>query len=276
MRNYWSCTQFADWIRGTHKPKTESGPGWRDWHQNAKLQHPVRYWIAEELLDGLQKILYSPADAIYSAKYYINNRWVSKCHALTAHPKHIKPGHWCDLGNRFLPCLFNELVNFVEVECAWHNIAWDKEARKKYQAPFWSTGWFRWRTWRSAESGTDYLNWALNLKMDESWGLTPSDEDYGKPTHQAQAAKEILDLYQWYTQVYVTRPDPHDASGWSDLCARRRESGRDFLYGEDSTPEEAEESQRILDLCNQIEQQQKTQDTDMLIRLIRVRESLWT
>lgn len=276
MRNYWSCTKFADWIRGTNKPDAETGKGWHDWNKTAKQQHPIRYWLAEEGLDALQNVLYSPADAIYNVKYYINNRWISKSHALTAHPTHIKPGKWCDLGNRFLPCLFDELVNFVEVECAWHNVAWDKDARKKYRPPFYARGWFRWRTWRSAESGLDYLNWAADLKIDETWAVDSSDENYGKPTHQAIAAREILELYRWYTQVYETRPDPHEASGWSDLCARRRESGKDFFDFEDRTPEEAEESQRILALLDKIEQEQKTEDTEMMIRLIKIRDSLWT
>ena len=87
--------------------------------------------------------------------------------------------------------MFDELVNFVEVELAWKNVAWDEEARKKYNTPFYAVGWFRWRTWRCPESGLDYLKWSQSLMLDESWGIPTDHKDYGQPTRQAQNAKEI-------------------------------------------------------------------------------------
>lgn len=275
-KQYWSCTKFADWLRGTKKPEAETGKGWNDWNKTAKQQHPIRYWLAEECLDKVQAFIWWPLDKVYNIKYYINNRWVTKTHALTAKPHNINRGQWCDLGNRFLPCLFDELVDFVEVECAWHNINWDKQARAKYDPPFYAWGWFRWRTWRSAQSGLDYLNWAANLTVDETWGAQPGDENYGQPTRQSESAKEILVLYKWWTEVYPKRPDPHEVSGWTEFCSRRREDGERFFSLEDRTDEERDESKRMLDIMNNIEQQYEQEDTEMMIRLIRVRHALWT
>ena len=116
--HYWTCSKFADWVRGTPKGEAKTSEGWDNWHKLAG-QSKIRYWLAEEGLDYLQKVVFYVPDTLYSIKYYINNRWVTKTHALTAHPRDIKPGRWCDVGNRFLPCLFNELVDFVEVELAW-------------------------------------------------------------------------------------------------------------------------------------------------------------
>lgn len=277
--NYWSCSKFADWLRGTEKGGAKTGSGWRDWRRQAQSQHPVRYWIAEEVLDAIQNFIWWPVDRIYDVKYYINNRWVSRTHSLTAHPRDIQPGSWCDVGNRFLPCLFNELVDFVEVEQAWWNIAWDKEARKKYQAPFWSAGWFRWRTWRCPEAGLDALRWASELTFNDEW-QEKTDPNYGQPTPQAIAAREILELYHWWTQVRPQRVDPMEASGWSAYCARQRElEDGDILasLGRDNqTPEEQAEVRRILDECYRLEELQEKEDEDMMIRLIRVRRSLWT
>ena len=121
--HYWSCSEFADWLRGTAKPKFETGEGWRKWRHAAKNKHPFRYWLAEEVLDKIQNFIWHPVDTLYDLKYYINNRWVTRTHALTAHPKDIKPGKWRDLGNRFLPCLFNELVDFVEHEQCCFSVA---------------------------------------------------------------------------------------------------------------------------------------------------------
>ena len=142
--HYWSCTKFADWIRGTQKLKMGTGQEWDEWNETVEKKHPIRYWIAENALDAIQDFITFPVRKIYDAKYYINNRWVTRTNSLTAHARDIRPGSWCDVGNRFLPCLFNELVDFVEVELAWWHIAWaDKDAREKYKTPFWAHGWFR-------------------------------------------------------------------------------------------------------------------------------------
>lgn len=274
---YWSCSKFADWIRGIEKGDAKTSRGWREWEREGRSRHPVRYWIAEEALDAIQNFIWWPVDKLYDIKYYVNNRWVTRTHALTAHPRDIRPGKWQDVGYRFLPCLFNELVDFVEVEQAWSHIAWDPEARKKYHPPFYAWGWFRWRTWRCPEAGLDYLRWASELRHDDEWDK--GSEHYGQPTRQAMAAQEILALYHWWLNVRPYRVDPHDASGWSGYCARLRESDEGFLAGldhENETPEERAEVSRMLDECHRLEEQYEQEDEDMMIRLIRIRRSLWT
>lgn len=274
MRNYWSCTRFADWIRGTGKPGAESGKGWRVWRETARAAHPIRYWIAEEGLDLIQDILYWPTDQLHSMKYYINNRWITRTHALTAHPRDIKPGTWQDTGYRFLPCLFNELVEFVEVELAWWHLAWEgKSVRARYNMPWWAVGWWRIRSWRCPEAGLDNLRWQMALTND--W-LDADHPDRHKPSRQAESAKEIFELYTWWTEVYPQRPDPMDAGGWSDYCAMRRHRGDDILDFDERTPEEAEQSRLALDRTHEIEEQYKAEDEAMMIRLIKIREALWT
>lgn len=273
---YWSCSSFADWIRGTKKLNAGTAEEWDDWTTTAQMKHNFRYWLAEEGLSYLQDFVTWPVRKIYDAKYYINNRWVSRTHSLTAHRKDIRPGQWCDVGNRFLPCLFNELVDFVEIETAWSHIAWsDKEAKAKYRAPWWATGWFRWRTWRSAEAGLDHLDWAISLKHDDEW--TPKDDPlYGQPTPQAVSAREIKDLYLWWTIVYPSRRDPHDASGWREYCERRRELNGDRLMGGKTTPELEALASTSLERIREIEAEYEAEDTEMLTRLIKIRNSLWT
>jgi hypothetical protein len=274
MRNYWSCGKFADWIRGTAKPTAETSKGWRVWNEQARTSHPIRYWIVEEGLDRLQSIIYGPVEMLHSIKYYINNRWVTRTHALTAHPRDIKPGQWQDVGYRFLPCLFNELVDFVEVELAWWHIVWaDKADIAKYNPPFWARGWWRWRTWRCRQAGLDNLEWQRNLRHDEDW-IGADDPLYGKLTPQAEKAQEILELYMWWTLGRVLRVDPHDASGWTAYCERRRKDGTDFF--EDRDEADREESRRILDECRRLEEKYEQEDEDMMIRLIKIRQGLWT
>jgi len=274
--NYWSCSRFADWLRGTPKLSAGTGKEWRLWREAAKGTHPVRYWIVEEGLDYAQNFVNWPADRFHDIRYYINNRWVSHSHRLTAHPRDIKPGSWCDVGNRFLPCLFNELVDFVEIEQAWHHCLWSDEERKKYEVPWWRRGFLRWRTWRCPEAGLEYLHWAANLKMDDSMGLAPGDDGWGEPTHQAKAAREIIEIYTWWTEVYPKRPDVHDASGWTAYCDMRRTKGYDLFDMEDKTESEAKQCREALDKSRALELQYEQEDEAMMIRLIKIRQSLWT
>ena len=274
--SYWSCSKFADWLRGTPKLPAGTSKEWKQWRLASKDAHPFRHWLVEEGLDYLQNLVNWPTDKLNDIRYYINNRWVSHSHRLTAHPRDIKPGSWSDVGNRFLPCLFNELVDFVEIEQAWHHVLWSEEDRKKYQVPWWRRGFLRWRTWRCPEAGLEYLRWAADLKMDESMGLKPGDEGWGEPTYQAKAAQEIIELYTWWTEVYPKRPDVHNASGWSDYCDNRRNGGVDFLDLEDRTPEEAKRCSEALDKMRELELQYANEDEAMMIRLIKIRESLWT
>lgn len=275
MRNYWTCSKFADWLRGTPKIKMGTGKEWADWEKQARVAHPIRYWIADTALDRLQDIWMFIPDRLHAIKYYINNRWVTRTHALTAHPRDIKPGQWMDVGYRFLPCLFNELVEFVEVELAWWQIAWaDQAEKKKYRAPFWATGWFRWRIWRCRQAGLDNLAWQMTCTNEEF--LDEDKKHLAEPTHQAIAAKEILELYTWWTEVYPKRPDPMDASGWSDYCEMRREKGYALLDLDAKSPEEEEMRDAALKKTREIEEAYEKEDEEMLIRLIKIRNSLWT
>ena len=272
--NYWSNSKFANWIRGTLKPGVETAEGWDKWNKEAQAKYPIRYWSAEEGLDMLQTFIFAPIDGLYNVKYYINNRWVTRTHSLTAHPRDIKPGQWYDVGSRFLPCLFNELVDFVEVEQAWMQIAWgNKEDRAKYKAPFWATGWFRWRTWRCPQAGLDYLDWSSSLMLDKEWGVEEGSPDHGKPTGQALRAREIKELYLWWTAIRPLRVDSMEVSGWSAYCDRKRSDGTLFSVLE---KDDTVDTSAMMKMMDEMDKAYEKEDEEMMIRLIKARDSLWT
>ena len=273
--NYWSCTPFADWLRGTKKLGAGTAEEWDEWTTAAQMKHNFRYWLAEEALGHLQDFVTWPVRKIYDVKYYINNRWVSRTHSLTAHPRDIKPGQWQDVGNRFLPCLFNELVDFVEIETAWMQVAWNSEERHKYNPPFWASGWFRWRTWRCPQAGLDNLKWQSELTHNEDY--CKDQPYYMQKTPQAVKAQEILDLYTWWTVTYRSRPDPYDASGWTEYCeASRLANGGKLNFGSDKSSELKKQSDKAHKLLQKIEAAYEKEDEEMMIRLIKVRHGLWT
>ena len=273
MRNhYWTTSKFADWLRGTPSPNALGSREWREWHNGARSRHPIRYWLAEEGLDYAQRFFYFVPDQLYALKYYINNRWVTRTHALTAHASDIPRGEWRDVGYRFLPCLFNELVDFVEVELAWWHIAWSDSAEKaKYRAPFWATGWYRWRTWRCAEAGLDNLSWQMGL-TNVDW-CKEDDPDYGKPSRQAEAAREIYELYHWWKHVRPARLEPMEVSGWSQHCDQRRDAGESWFDVDEKDPVD---TGPMLAMMDRMEEQYEQEDEDMMIRLIKIRRALWT
>lgn len=266
---YWACSKFADWLRGTAKPGAATSQGWSQWTKQAKAAHPFRYWLVEEALSSVQDWVNWPADKLNDIRYYINNRWVSHSHRLTAHQRDIKPGQWRDVGNRFLPCLFNELVNFVEVETAWHHVAWNEEARKKYPVPAWRERFMRWRTWRCPEAGIAHLEWASSLTFVDKNGKE-------LPTSQAVGAQEILELYHWWTEEYPNRPDVYEVTGWSDYCDRKRKEDPDSIMPEDHTPVERKTTHQMLNEIRKLEKKYDKEDEQMMIRLIKIRDNLWT
>ena len=273
--HYWTIGKFADWLRGTPKLKCGTSEEWNEWEDTAKAAHPVRWWIAEEGLDYLQKIVYYIPDRLDDIRYYINNRWVSKSHALTADPRDIKPGSWSDVGNRFLPCLFKELVDFVEIEQAWHHCMWSDDAKTKFNVPWYRSGWLRWRTWRNPEAGLEYLRWAETLTNAEF--LDDDKKQEAEPTYQAKAAKEIIELYTWWTTTYRNRPDPYDASGWTAYCeASRLANGGRLSFSGDKNPELKKMSDVAMKKLRKMEADYEKEEEQMMIRLIKIRQSLWT
>ena len=272
MKSYWSCSKFADWVRGTPTLSSGTQEEWSDWEKLAKTKS-FRYWLAEEGLDYLQNFICWPLHRIRDLRFYINNRWVTKNHSFTSN---LKRGQWYDFDDRLLNAVFDELINFVEIEQAWMQVAWSQEDRKKYKTPWYRT-FFRVGVWRCQEAGIDYLNWAASLKNDEEW-RDKNDPDFGQSTFQALTAQETLVLYNWWKNERPKRPDPMEASGLSAYYEKSREEAndRDESFFSFLGSKRDEHSEHLSDLCHKIEKEQQDEDTAMLIRLINIRQSLWS
>lgn len=254
--NYWSCTTLADKIRGTTKPTALGWDEWDSWKETARQKHPVRYWIAETLLDNIQSTIWWIPDRIRDIRWYIHCRWISRPHMLIADRSHIRPGTWCDFGDRILPCLFEGLVLYVERDCA-HRQRWSGE------------GTYRFKGGRCKQAGLDYLNWEASLRWEQDEVNDPAS--VGQPTPQAITAQKVLELYRWWTQTRPLRGDPYEVSGWSSWCSQNRGG----FGSANRTPSENKLVADMLEHMNKLELEYEAEDTKQLQELISIRRGLW-
>jgi len=180
---HWTCSKLADLIRGEKKPLALGWDEWDEWHEAAERKHPFRYWIAENGLKKLQNFFMFPVDIYRTVEVYIRNRFIDKLHYLHTG---LKPGEYYDLDYRILHGLFNELVFFVETECAW-SYGKPKEVKHLY----------KFKNGSCKQAGLDYLNWGIK------------DKYKGKLTPFAKSCKEIKRLYLWWTEKRPNRKNPY-------------------------------------------------------------------
>ena len=186
--SYWSCSKFADWLRGTPKPYALGWDAWDVWRDEARAAHPFRFWLAEDALGKLQDFVCLPHTIWDNIRHYYHNRFVDQTHVLKTG---LKKGQWHEFEDRMLHGLFNELQEFVEIDLA----AWDRDGGPR----------------RSKERGLKHLDWEMALRYDDTCGCDPGDKLFGQPTHQAVAAQETLALYRWWTETRPQWPDPFDS-----------------------------------------------------------------
>jgi hypothetical protein len=152
---------------------------------------------------------------------------------------------------------------------------WSDDAKTKFDVPWWRSGWLRLRTWRNAEAGLEYLRWASELTNAEF--LDDDKKHEAVPTYQATSAKEIIELYTWWTVTYRNRPDPYEASGWTAVCeASRAANGGRLHFGTEKDPVLKKQSDRAFKLLQKMEKDYEAEEEAMMIRLIKIRQSLWT
>lgn len=244
--SYWSCTRFADLVRGVKKPLALGFDEWGEWRKKARAERPLRFFFAEVVLNKIQNAILFPFDIWRSAAFYRENRFVSKTHFLKTG---LRPGQYHELDQRILHGLFNELKDFVEVELAWSHMVGDNE------------GGFKFRRGRCPDAGIAHLNWALNLKYDDSL-FAKTDSRFGKPTPQAKSAAKILELYNWWIER-SNRPDPMEASCWSEYC--KDKPGVSDKVGRSA-----------FNRLQKIEDAYEKEDDKMIVRLVKLRKHLWT
>lgn len=246
--NYWSCSKFADLIRGTTKPFALEWNQWDDWKAEVKAKNPIRYWLAEEGLDILQDCFMFPYDIYNTIRIYIQNRWIDQTHIIKTG---LKPGQYHEIDTKILHGLFNELVDYVEGELAHTMKAYEDRNYKFVKG-------------RCKQAGLDHLDWACSLVYNEEYGASKEDKHYGEITPQALSAQKVKELYLWWTETRPNRGEPYD------IVDMKRFEGNEF-----SSKRSKEEIKAMRNMVK-LEEQYDREDTNKLIELIKIRKELWT
>lgn len=258
--NYWSCTLFADWLLSLvnlKKPTSETSSGWKNWNELTQKTHPIIYWIVEELLDNIQEVVLFPYDVYNTIRIYLLRRYITPTHIINTK---LTPGVWHETEEVMLYGMFETLVNFIEVEKAHMN---------QYCKPAIDKVWYqrfrglRWGENRSAIDGLEYLEWEMSLVT----------EDGNHFTRQAESAREQYELYNWWKNIRPYRPDAYEVTGWNGVNDKLPAIS---MWDLETTTIERDEMMRKSQAVNDLEEVWDKEDTEMLVRLIRIRQSLWT
>jgi hypothetical protein len=162
---------------------------------------------------------------------------------------------------------FSILEDFVEIDMAY-KMAWSQDEKWKKVHRNWYRRFFN-RTQRFPDAGLAYLKWETELSPEES-GF-----------NQINAAKEIIELYHWWKNIRPARADIHDASGWTEICEEKRKANdrNDIWSMLDFEGEDEDYRDRVntaLERSRRIETEYWDEDQNMLVRLMMVRQSLWS
>jgi hypothetical protein len=250
------------------KPLALSATGWTNWDAIAKKTHPIRYYLSEKLS---YKISALTRYYIHEPLNWVRYRTYNRYHRVNTG---LPPG-WQDVDNQMLYVNFTMLVDFIEIEKASCMLWTDGEVdtHKWYQkGPF--------NNWRDADLGIKHLRWEMSLTRGEDYGLKEGDEGFGEMTRQAKSAKEQLELYTWWKVVRPLRGDSMDVSGLTEWYENNRIEGLGVMSAiarYDKARSESESTYKeIQDLHTKTEEDYIQEDIDMLIRLIKIKQTLWS
>jgi hypothetical protein len=260
---------YQTWILNKfdlNKPQVATFDDWEIWHAEAKKKSPIGYFLAQILPDKIDDIWRLTKKPFNETRWWIRYRLFDKYHIIKTG---LQPGYH-DFDERCLHGMFALLVDYVEVDLAWKHSIFYPERKQEY--PWYSRGIFRFRSTPKPEYGIEHLKWESTLD-------SKSLPIYERSDYQAENAREVLDLYHWWKYIRPLRVDPMELSGWSKICDENNRNGFSILSDNEQKKKTAAQKQRereALDRTHVIEEAYQNEDTQQLVRLIKIRHHLWT
>jgi len=245
MKNYWK--KIKNWFE-MYPPSCSDSQGWRDFDIKCKKKYPMRYWFNETLIPNC----WWPVTRTFSnIRRWFRFRFLERMHIINTG---LKPDYY-DTDTLILHGMFNLLKNFVEIEKAWMQAIFSEDYKKP---------WYPFKRFRDRERGIKYLDWEISLKDEKT---KYGDENIAHES-QSETAQIIKDLYIWWVDIRPNRMDPYE------LLPDEFPGEKKNLWDLDS-PLSKDMTKAYLEI-NKLEKEYDDEDTDMLIKLVEVRRSLWT
>lgn len=230
--------------------------GWKSFDREYKERAHVRYFIYQTMHRKIVLPIKWKYEAIWD---YVRYRTWDKYHVLQTG---LAPDY-ISLDRQMLHVNFHLLKEFVEVEQAWSSYAWSEERKDTWQQkhlPFYRF----FKPFRRPDLGIKHFEWAATL---DDPALPPHEQS----PKQAQDAREVLALYKWWV---TDRPSRIEIP-----IPVREERTVDDMYDLFDEDEDPVKKKARFDIYEQREEQSTSwdqEDTEMLIRLIKIRSGLWT
>jgi len=213
-----------------------------DWHAFKvyhKEHNPIRYFLNNEFE---AMFIWPWSMRLERLTEWVRYRTTRRYHVVKTG---MKPGY-ADASEKMLWVNFNMLKDFVEIE----------------KAHMWS---FHMEDTKAEQPGVSHLIWEMGLENEVN--------------KQAENAREQYELYDWWTNQRPHREE--DATKeWDVYHTLKKEIYVDdvdnFFRDDLDTPELTELQKIWLDKASSIEVHNLEEDESMLIRLMKIRGSLWT
>lgn len=228
-----------------NKPLAATHEEWQAWHARVQQEKLIPYVIKEEIPQLLSDAWYRAWKPYKTAIWWVRHRTTDRNHMLRSG---LKPGYH-DKPELMLHVNMQMLVDYVEIECAHMAVMCLEDWAHK--RPNWIKRWLG-IPLRCADAGIAYLE-------------APLEHD---AQDQLAVQAEMVHLYRWWCQVRPCRPDPYEASGWTEFCAQRAN-----ILSFD--PALDDQSAQILENLRAMEEAYDQEDQHMLHRLIDIRQHMW-
>ena len=237
-RDSWLSSSFVkkmDNHFGVHRIQSGTSEEWKQWEHDFIVNHPKLNKFYENL-ETLQHIVQWPFEQIHNGLYYIRYRFIKKTHYA---PSYLPSGKWYDTDVRMLHSMFGLLTDYVEIELAYMNKLCESNS---YQS---NGSWYE--LMRSREDGLKYIEWECANSGDDT---TP-------------AVKR--DLYLWWNDVRPQREDPYEVTGYNEYCD---------VNGWDNWETDVPQLRYMLNKIRVMEEEYEIEDTEMMLKLVKIRHSL--
>ena len=226
--------------KGNGAGKARSSEDWADWKNEMKEKYPIRYFLNQ---DFESTFVWPITHRIQRVQEWVRYRTTRRYHIVSTG---MKPGY-SDVTERMLHVNFNMLKDFVEIEKAR---MWDWGEQPKMEQP-----------------GVSHLIWEIGLDADNKFH-----------NQQSANAREQYELYDWWTNIRPLRVDSFETPEHKAYWKLRNDiygSGCFFCADKD-TPELKKAQKAAYELSDTLDKQYSEEDEKNLIRLMKIRQSLWT